>query len=157
MCLTWHLLTANPVTLVTDRLGIKVRSQRSGGSVPRAAPCNLIGSRPRLCTHHRKLNYRDCHPESRTAHLSCLNPSISPFLLSFTSHFWLSALPLILLSCLLSSILFACIVVAHFLQSGKRKEWVANQLNNFIAVPECRYELKEYPKSNILSFFFSLI
>lgn len=90
-CLTWHLLTANPVTLVTDRLGIKVRSQRSGGSVPRAAHCNLIGSWPRLCTHHRKLNYRDCHPESHTAHLSCLHPSISPLVLSFTPHFCVSA------------------------------------------------------------------
>lgn len=122
MCLTWHLLTANPVTLVTDRLGIKVRSQRSGGSVPRAALCNLIGSRPRLCTHHRKLNYRDCHPESRTAHLSCLHPFISLLLLSFTSHFCLSAPSSILF--IMSSLIYF-VNLHHWcslLESGKRKE-----------------------------------
>ncbi len=97
-CLKWHLLTANPVTLVTDRLGLKVRSQRSGGFVPRAVCCNLIGSWPRWCTHHRKLNYRDCHPESHTAHLSCLHPpslhSSSHLLLCFASllHLFMSSL-----------------------------------------------------------------
>lgn len=116
-CLTWHLLTAHPVTLVTDRLGIKVRSQRSGGFVPRAVRCNLIGSWPRWCTHLRKLNYRDCHPESRTAHLSCLHPSISPLLLSFTPHFCLSAPSFLLL---VSS--FVCFVVLYHCFSLLRVE-----------------------------------
>ncbi len=132
-CLTWHLLTANPVTLVTDRLGIKVRSQRSGGFVPRAVRCNLIGLWPRWCTHHRKLNYHDCHPESHTAHLSCLHP---PSLHS-SSH---------LLLCFASLLhLFMSSLVSHF-WVWKRKGWVETVLKDVIAVSECRWELKEYPK-----------
>lgn len=119
---------------------IKVRSHRARDFVPWAALCNLIGSWPCLCTHHRKLNYPDCHPESRTAHLSCLHSSISPLLLSFTPHFILLCSILSSWFLVMPSVCFFCGVFVSFCVSvaiselSKTSKAFSIQLGFFIII-----------------------